>query len=125
MKKTFATLTLLLILLTATFTLAQQQTIAGTWQFRVDVISLRLVLEQKGKKITGTLQNPHGPDPIHIDGEFSDGKWTFTGWSKGGEWDYKLSGTGTLQADGSMAGSLTSNANTGDLTWTAIKTEGK
>jgi hypothetical protein len=113
--------TLMVIVLAAvtiTTAFAGPKDISGNWTFRVPELSLRLVLVQKGKNITGTLQNPHG-NPIHLKGEFSNGQLKFTGSSKGGEWDYELSGTGSLQADGSFAGSLTSNV--GDMTWTAVR----
>ena len=118
MKRTIGILTVVMVLMASALTsaYAKDESIEGTWTFRLTEISLRLVLVQNGKKITGTLQNPHG-NPIHLTGEFSRGQLKFKGSSKGGEWDYKLSGTGTLQSDGSFSGDLTSNV--GDMKWTA------
>jgi hypothetical protein len=119
-KKTLATLTTIgLILITVAAVYAEQKNLAGNWTFRVNnEMSLRLVLTQKGKNITGTLQNPHG-NPIHLKGQFSGRELKFTGSSEGGEWAYRLTGKGMLQPDGSFAGDLKSNV--GDMTWTAIR----
>jgi hypothetical protein len=118
MKRIFTILAIVLLLITVTSGYAEQKNISGNWSFRVPELSLRLVLVQKGKNITGTLQNPHG-NPIQLKGEFAKGQLKFTGGSEGGEWAYRISGTGTLQADGSFAGSLTSNV--GDMMWTAVR----
>jgi hypothetical protein len=112
-----------LILITVGSAYAEQKNLAGNWTFRVNnEMSLRLVLTQKGKNITGTLQNPHG-NPIQLKGQFSGKELTFTGSSEGGEWAYRLSGKGTLQPDGSFAGDIKSNA--GDMTWTAVRAPAK
>src|SRR5215467_7242439 len=109
MKRVFTILgTIALAWVTVSSGYAGEKGIGGTWTFRASELSLRLVLVQKGKQITGTLQNPHG-NPIQLKGQFSGNQLKFTGSSEGGEWAYRLSGTGTLQSDGSFAGSLTSN----------------
>ena len=120
MKKTLATLMIIgLNLIAVAAGYAEQKNLAGNWTFRVnDEMSLRLVLTQKGKNITGTLQNPHG-NPIHLKGQFSGKQLKFTGSSDGAEWAYRLSGKGTLQPDGSFAGDLKSNV--GDMTWIAVR----
>jgi hypothetical protein len=71
MKRAFATLTVAgLVLLTVAGGYAEQLNLTGNWTMRLnDEISLRLVLTQKGKNVTGTLQNPHG-NPIQIKGQF-------------------------------------------------------
>src|SRR5690349_15753761 len=112
----FAAITLILVTLTSA--LGAPKNIAGTWTFRVPEMSLRMVLMQKGKNITGTLQNPHG-NPIELKGEYSGGELKFSGSSEGGEFSYRLSGTGKIQTDGSLSGNLTSNV--GDITWTAVR----
>src|SRR5437870_4467950 len=121
---TLAILTIIgLILITVAAADAEQKNLAGNWTFRVnDEMTLRLVLTQKGRNITGTLQNPHG-NPIHLKGQFSGKELKFAGSSVGGEWAYRLSGKGTLQPDGSFAGDLKSNV--GDMTWTAIRAAAK
>ena len=130
MKQTFVRIALLgLMLISLTYAYADQKSIAGNWNFGVrgaasdstkPEMVVRLVLQQKGKTITGTLQNPHG-NPIQIKGQFSKGRFTFTGSSEGGEWAYRLSGTGTLQSDGSFSGDIKSNV--GDLLWTAVRAQ--
>lgn len=124
MKRMLSALTIAgLISIMAVSAIAEQKNLAGNWTFRVNnEMSLRLVLTQKGKNITGTLQNPHG-NPIQLKGQFSGKELTFTGSSEGGEWAYRLSGKGTLQPDGSFAGDIKSNA--GDMTWTAVRAPAK
>src|SRR5581483_9556678 len=130
MKRTLVTIALVgLIAISLTNAFADQKSIAGNWSFGIrgaasdspkPEMVVRLVLMQKGRNITGTLQNPHG-NPIQIKGQFSKGRFTFTGSSEGGEWAYRLSGTGTLQSDGSFAGEIKSNV--GDLLWTAVRVQ--
>ena len=120
MKRLITMLAIVLLCVAVTSAYAEEKNIGGTWTFRLSEISLRLELVQKGKNITGTLQNPHG-NPIQLKGQFSGNQLKFTGSSEGGEWAYRLSGTGTLQSDGSFSGSLTSNV--GDMTWTAIRAD--
>src|SRR4030095_11767839 len=124
MKKALTTVTVIaVIVLTVVGAYAQENNITGNWTMRFnDEISLRLVLTHEGKNVTGTLQNPHG-NPIQIKGQFSGKEFQFTGSSEGGEWAYRLSGKGTLQPDGSFAGSITSNV--GDMAWTAVRAEAK
>jgi hypothetical protein len=120
MPKTLTSLTVIgLIVITVAAAYSEQTNLSGNWTMRLnDEISLRLVLAQKGKNITGTLQNPHG-NPIQIKGQFSGKEFQFTGSSEGGEWAYRMTGKGTLQPDGSFAGDIKSNV--GDLTWTAVR----
>jgi hypothetical protein len=124
MKKILITSAVIaLIVIAVAGVYAEQKSLTGNWMMRLnDEISLRLVLRHKGKNITGTLQNPHG-NPIQIKGQFSGKEFQFTGSSEGGEWAYRLSGRGTLQADGSFAGNIKSNV--GDMTWTAVRGEAK
>ena len=114
-------LTMMLVAAMAlTVTGAVEQAVGGTWRMAIaeSPMSMRMVLAQKGKRITGTLYNPHS-NPIALAGEFERGRLRFYGSSKGGEWDYNLAGIGELKEDGSLAGSLTSNV--GDMKWTAAR----
>ena len=43
---------------------AEQQGVVGNWTFSAEGYVLEMVLAQKGKKITGTLQGSHGPMPL-------------------------------------------------------------
>ena len=125
MKRTSASFAIAVLVLIAAVmpTYAKAKTISGMWTFRIPEMSLRMELSQKGKTVTGTLQNPHNGSPIHLNGELLKGQLKFTGSSQGGEFEYKLSGMATLQPDGSLSGNLMSNA--GDFMWTAVRVASK
>jgi hypothetical protein len=139
MKRVFASVVMVVVMaMTASSLYARQKSVAGTWTMSAEGMSLRLVLAQKGKTVTGTLANPHG-GVIPLKGEFAGGRLTFSGSSSDGPADgpgaatrpapgfaqnahaLQISATGTVKADGSLAGSLTSNV--GDMTWTAVRTK--
>jgi hypothetical protein len=140
MKPVFATVVLFVaMVLTASTLYASQKSVAGDWTMSAEGMSLRLVLAQKGKKVAGTLQNPHG-GTIALKGEFAGKRLTFSGSSDGpangrdahtqplpgfaaNAPSLQVSATGTIRRDGSLAGSLTSNV--GDMTWTAVRTKVK
>jgi hypothetical protein len=140
MKTAFGTVVLVVAMaLTASSLYASQKSVAGTWTMSAEDMSLRLVLAQKGKNVTGTLQNPHG-GTIALKGEFAGGQLTFSGSSDGpangpdartpplpgfaaSAPAIRLTATGTVKTDGSLAGSLKSNV--GDMTWTAVRTNAK
>ena len=83
MNKLFASLTMIIMIAaTATSVCARQKTVAGTWTFSIPEMSLRLVLVQKGKAVTGTLQHPHG-GLIQLKGEFSVGQLKLSASSDG------------------------------------------
>jgi hypothetical protein len=118
MKRLFASVVIAtLIAVTASSLYAKEKSLAGTWTFSASQLSLRLVLIQKGKNITGTLDSPHGP--ISIKGEFSGGQVKFSGTSEG----IQLTATGSMKSDGSLAGNLMSSA--GDMAWTAVRAAAK
>jgi hypothetical protein len=139
-KKRLAGVVLVVSVAMAASTLyAEQRSVAGIWTMSAEGMSLRLVLAQKGKKVTGTLQNPHG-GTITLKGEFTGGQLSFSGSSDGtadgpgvhaqplsgfavNAHDLQLSATGIIRGDGSLAGSLMSNV--GDMTWTAVRTKVK
>ena len=123
MKKAFSILFIVAIMaMTASSIEAKEKSVAGGWTVSVQQMSLHLVLMQKGKNITGTLENPHG-GWIPITGEFARGEIKFRGKSQGGSVQIELSATGSVQADGSIAGNLTSNV--GDMEWSAVRSKGK
>jgi hypothetical protein len=79
MKTIVARIVLVVVVAMAASTLyASQKSVAGIWTMSAEGTSLRLVLAQKGKKVTGTLQNPHG-GTIALKGEFAGGQLTFSG----------------------------------------------
>lgn len=95
---------------------AEEKSIAGTWTLTAEGYTMSMVLTQKDKTIGGSLDSPHGPMPLK--GEFVDGKLTV---SASGENVHHLEVelTGTLRADGTLAGDLTSNV--GNMSWTAVR----
>ena len=85
---------------------AKEKTIAGTWTLTVEQhFGLKLVLEQKNKSVTGTLDWPHG-DPIKLVGTFSGDTLKFAGDSTGENFGVHVDSTGSLKADGTMTGTL-------------------
>jgi hypothetical protein len=84
---------------------AKETSIAGTWTFSVEHIGLKLVLEQKKDTVTGTLDWPHG-DPIKLTGVFTGETVTFSGASAGENFTIHVNSTGSLKADGTLAGTL-------------------
>jgi hypothetical protein len=115
MKKVFG---FVIVMALAGSLFAQQKSVAGSWNMSVQSMSMHLVLEQKGNEITGTLDNPHG-GTIQLKGQFNGGKITFSGASD--DHSIELSAAGDLKADGSLAGSLTTNI--GDMMWTAARAQ--
>jgi hypothetical protein len=84
---------------------------------------LEMVLAQNGKKITGSLQGPHGPMPLK--GQFARGRLTFSGEGPDGIGGREtFSATAVLQPDGTLVGALTSTTS-GNLTWRAVRTAGR
>jgi hypothetical protein len=97
----------------------KQQGLTGTWTLSAEGYVLKMILVQTGKKLTGTLESTHGPMPMR--GQFAKGRMTFTATGPDGIGGrLELSATGVLQADGTLAGDLTSTT-TGHLRWTAVR----
>jgi hypothetical protein len=84
---------------------ARAQSVAGTWTFTVEHLGLELVLEQKDTHVTGTLDWPHG-DPIKLTGALEGNTLTFAGDSSGENFTIHLDSTGSLEKDGTLAGTL-------------------
>ena len=82
---------------------AKETSIAGTWTLSIEHIGLALVLEQKKDAVTGTLDWPHG-DPIKLTGVFTGDTLTFSGDSAGENFTIHIDSTGSLKADGTLAG---------------------
>ena len=97
--------------------LAKDKGVAGKWTMTVEGMTLAMVLVQNGNRVTGTLESPHGP--IHLKGEFSKGRLTIAGATDGRDHPLEMSGTGTLQRDGTLVGDLKSTV--GDMSWTAVR----
>jgi hypothetical protein len=114
MKKLFAGCLMVMLFVTASSLYARPKSVAGMWTLLVtDQGSYPMVLAQKGKAITGSIDGPHGL--IQVKGEFTNGQLKMAGTSQA----IQLSATGSLKADGSLAGNMTSNV--GDMAWTAVR----
>jgi hypothetical protein len=101
----------------------EQKGVVGSWTLSAEGYVLEMVLAQNGKKITGTLQGPHGPMPLK--GQFAKGRLTFSGEGPDGIGGReKFSATAVLQPDGALVGALTSTTS-GNLTWRAVRTAGR
>ena len=84
---------------------AKGKSLTGTWTFTVEHFGLKLQLLQKKNTVTGTLDWPHG-DPIRLAGALTGDTLTFAGDSSGENFSVHVDSTGTLKADGTMAGTL-------------------
>ncbi len=84
---------------------AKQKTVAGNWTLTTENLPLRLVLTQKHGTVTGTLDYPHGA-PFRLTGGFTHDMLTLSGDSAGDNFTVHLDATASLNADGSMAGTI-------------------
>jgi hypothetical protein len=84
--------------------------VTGRWTLSVDTPhgdqDMSLVLKQDGKKVTGSIGNPHGGADIPLEGEFVDGALTFSTTADNGSEIPEMGFTGKLRADGALAGYL-------------------
>jgi len=98
---------------------AAAPSIAGTWNISLMGHPIALVLEQDGKKVTGTLMMM-GKD-VPVDGAFADGTLTLTSPAQigapGGHDTVPLALTAKLKEDGTLAGEITGPH--GPMEWTA------
>jgi hypothetical protein len=106
MKRTIVTVVLIIgaALQTASVD-AKEKSIAGAWTMSVEHIGLKLVFAQKRQAVTGTLDWPHG-DPIKLSGAIAGDTLTFSGDSGGDNFTVHVNSTASLQADGTLAGTL-------------------
>lgn len=106
MRKVWLAIALIGVVLGASNIFAKEKSIGGTWTLTVEQhFGLKLVLEQKNTVVTGTLDWPHG-DPIKLVGALKGGTLTFAGDSSGENFTVHVDSTGTIKADGTMAGTL-------------------
>jgi len=102
---------------------ATAATLAGKWTVNINNPngSMQMSLELKddpkdAKKITGTISGQmSGPNPQSVEGEVVDGKLSFGFQSR----DVAVAFTGTLQKDGSLAGTM--DYGRGPINWTATR----
>jgi hypothetical protein len=101
-----------------------QTSVAGKWDMTVDSdqgsMQTTLDVKQDGKKITGTLTGPQGAGPI--EGEYADGKLTFSLSFDGPNGSMQIGFTATMKADGSLAGTL--DFGQGQIPWHAVRAKG-
>jgi hypothetical protein len=95
-------------------------TVAGRWTMTVDggahgAVTMGLVLEQKGRKVTGTFASPHGDMPV--EGEFAGGRLTLATVAKEAD-SPSITFDASLDGD-TLTGYLSSQM--GDMTWTAVR----
>jgi hypothetical protein len=106
MKRTIVTAVLIIgTVLQAASVSTKEKSIAGAWTMSVEHIGLKLVFAQKRQAVTGTLDWPHG-DPIKLSGAIAGDALTFSGDSSGENFAVHINSTASLQADGSLAGTL-------------------
>jgi hypothetical protein len=84
---------------------AKGKSVTGTWTLTVEHFGLRLQLAQKKETVTGTLDWPHG-DPIKLTGALTGDTLRFAGDSGGENFSIHIDSTGTLEANGTMTGTL-------------------
>jgi len=120
MKQLVVGLVLMTVLVWTGRPVVAQQSLAGDWTMSVHGMSLRLVMAQKGEKISGTLESPHGE--IRLTGEFTKGKLTLFGASME-ENPVQFTGTASLTAEGGLSGSL--SVNQMELAFTAVRAAAK
>ena len=103
-----------------TLAYAKEKGVSGSWTLSAEGYVLELVLAQSGTKISGTLQDPHGPMPLK--GQFAKLRITFSGGGPNGiGGKEEFSATGVLQSNGTLVGDLTSTTSD-KLTWKAVRT---
>jgi hypothetical protein len=120
MKKLFVGLVLIMAVAMSSIPAFAQQSVAGEWVMSVQGMSLKLVMVQDGERISGVLESPHGDIPLT--GGFSKGKLTISGASTE-QHPVQFAGTATLNADGSLAGSI--SANLMEMNFTAVRAPGR
>ena len=105
--------------LVLTASVATAVPVSGTWNLSFDSphgpAAMALVLKQDGTKVTGTFASGHHPD-MAVEGEFADGTLKLETTEAG---DDKITFTGKLKDDGTLAGYLSSPM--GDMKWTAAR----
>jgi hypothetical protein len=100
------------------------QNIAGKWNLTVKSphgeVAMVLVLEQDGRKVTGTFSSSHTGD-LPIEGEFNAGALKLA--TTKGNADSRITLDSRLKDDGTLAGYLSTAS--ADMTWTAQRAKDK
>jgi hypothetical protein len=97
------------------------QGLTGKWSMSLEgpqgPMTLGLVLNQQGTKVTGTLAGPQGDAPL--EGQFVDGTLTFGISVESPNGSMQLSFSGKLKDDGSLEGTLSGPM--GEIPWKAVR----
>jgi hypothetical protein len=138
MKKVVSALAVWAAIVSAsTLTDARDKPLTGAWTLSAQGLSLRMMLSQQGRIITGTLDYPHGAPFQLKNGVFEAGSLKFSGDSSGEGFVIHIDASGSLQSDGSLAGTITSRITDLDkagnplrtldqnMTWKAVRTSSK
>lgn len=98
--------------------------VAGKWNMSVtgpdgQPMSVTATFKQDGKKLTGTLVGSQGE--VALEGQYADGKITFGVSVPSDSGAMNIGFTGTMQADGSLAGMASGPF--GEIPWSATKSK--
>jgi len=99
--------------------------LADKWTVSIDAngqtmeaaLDLKADAKEPTKKVAGSITGPQGESVI--EGEVVAGKLTFWFTMNGGGGEMSITFAGTVQKDGSLAGTL--NFGQGDMNWTAVR----
>lgn len=98
--------------------------VTGKWSLSIDTpqgpMTVAMVLQQEGTKVTGTLAGPQGETPT--EGQFKDGTLTFGISFESPNGSMQLSFSATLAEDGSLTGVMSGPM--GEIPWTAVRDKG-
>ena len=93
--------------------------VAGKWNMSLDTpqgaMPATLDLKLEGKKVTGTLSGPQGD--IALEGEFADGKLSFSITFQGGGGEMQITFNSALKEDGTLVGTF--DFGQGQMNWKA------
>jgi hypothetical protein len=127
-----AAIAVTLVSLTTGSVEAKQKTVAGDWTLTIEGLPLHLVLAQKREAVTGTMDYPHG-SPFQLKGTLKAGVLTLSADSTGDNFTVHIVLTGSLLADGTMAGNIKAHfterndahevirTRDQDIAWTAVR----
>lgn len=97
---------------------------AGKWTVNVETpngaMQSALELKIDGKKVAGTMASPMGE--AAVEGEIAEGKLTFWITIDAGGNNMSVTFVGTMQKDGSLAGTF--DFGQGEMPWTAVRVKG-
>jgi hypothetical protein len=95
--------------------------VAGKWDMSAETpqgtTPVTLVIKLDGKKVTGTMAGPQGEIPM--EGEFADGKLTWSISFQGNGGSMNITFNGTLKDDGTLAGTF--DFGQGEMKWSATR----